>query len=113
MNIDHKSLKNEKDFLKALRVYIDSRLHPKVICQLEVMCNRQKQGDSILNVISQQATNFYEAGMDKNTPDEWLVLLSIPSIDEAPTLTEIFKRAEEIKTYSDINKIAQSVESGC
>ena len=76
------------------------------------MQNRQKQGDSLLNTLSQQVTNFFEAGMDKNTPNEWLVLLLISSTDEAPTWTEIFKRTEEIKDYHDIIRITRSVESG-
>ena len=34
VNIDHKSLRTEKDFLKGQRTYIDSRLHTKVIRHL-------------------------------------------------------------------------------
>ena len=40
-----------------------------------------------------------------------MILLLISSTDEAPTLTEIFKRTEEIKDYHDIIRIARSVES--
>ena len=43
-------------------------------------------------MMSQHTTLFYETGMDKNSAEEWLVLLLIHAIDEAPTLTEIFKK---------------------
>ena len=112
ISIDYRSLKTEADFLKSLRAHIDSRLHLKRIRQLEVMRARQKQGSSLLNMLLQHTTFFYETGMDKNTVEEWLVLLLIHAIDEAPTLTEIFKKQEDIKDHKDLFKIAQSIESG-
>ena len=63
-------------------------------------------------MLSQKTTLFYETGMDKNSLEEWLVLLLIHAIDKAPTLTEIFKQQEEIRNHKDLFKIAQSVESG-
>ena len=112
VSIDYRSLKTEEEFLKSLRTHIDSRLHPKRIRQLEVMRARQKNGSSLLQTLSQQATLFYETGMDKNTSEEWLILLLIHAIDEAPTLTEIFKRQDEIKDHKDLLKIATSIDSG-
>ena len=69
VSIDYRKIKSERDFLDKLQDYIEARLHPKRIGQLEVMHTRQKQGSSLLNMLSQQTTLFYETGMDKNSPE--------------------------------------------
>ena len=112
VNIDHKKIKTEKEFLEKFRKYIDTRLHPLLIHQLEIMWIHQKNGSSMLDVLSQQVTNYFEAGMDKNTSEEWLILLLVSTINEASTLQEVFKRTDKLKSFSDILRIAQSVESG-
>ena len=89
MSINHKKIKTEKEFLVKLRTYIDTRLHPKLIHQLEIMRTRQKNGSSFLDVLSQQVMNYFEAGMDKNTSEEWLILLLVATINEASTLQEV------------------------
>ena len=111
VSINAKHLEMEKEFLEKLRGYIDTRLHPKLIRQLEKMRIHQKQGVSLLDVLSQQVTNYYKAGMDKNSPEERLILLLVAVIEEKPSLMEIFKRTDEINSYSNIIRIAQSIES--
>ena len=44
--------------------------------------------------------------MDKNSSEEWLILILVGTVDKAPTLQKIFERTDEFKSHHDVLNIA-------
>ena len=54
--IDYKKLKTEKEMLDKIRDYLNTKVHPTVIRQLEVWRARQAPGSSLAESMRRQIT---------------------------------------------------------
>ena len=73
--IDYKNRNTEKEMLDAIRAYLDTKVHPKIIRQLEIWRAKQSSGSSMAESMRRQVCQFYDMNMENNTVEDWLRLL--------------------------------------
>ena len=61
--------------LDAIRQYLDTKVHPTIIRQLEIWRAKQSTGLSVAESMRRQVSQFYDTNMDKNGVEAWLKLL--------------------------------------
>ena len=70
--IDYKTLETEKEMLDAIKAYLDTKVHPTVIRQLEIWRAKQGSGSSVAESMRRQVCQFYDTNMEKNEVEDWL-----------------------------------------
>ena len=100
--IDYKTLKTEKEMLVAIQAYLDTKVHPKVIRQLEIWRAKQGNGSSVAESMRRQVCQFYDTNMEKNEDEDWLKLLLYMTCQDKELLSKILARARTLKTAHDV-----------
>ena len=52
--------------LDAIKKYLDTKVHPKVIRQLEIWRAKQGEGATVAESMRRQINQFYDTNMDEN-----------------------------------------------
>ena len=68
--IGYKQVETEEEMLNRVKEYLNTKVHPTVIRQLEVWKSKQQPGSSLAESMRRQVQNFYHMGMDRNTPED-------------------------------------------
>ena len=110
--ISYKTLTTEKEYLDAIKKYLNTKVHPKEIRQLEIW--RTKQGDhsTVADSMRRQVRQFFDTNMDENTPDDWIKLLLYTTCQDKELLSKILARTRTLKTPQDVIDFADAEELG-
>ena len=110
--VGYRDKRTEKDLLDAIRLYLDSKIHPKILHQLEIWKSRQAEGNTVAETMRRQIMAFYDSNMDANSPQDWLKLLLYATTTDKEILTKILAKTRELETPHQIIEFVDAEESG-
>ena len=110
--IDYKNRTTEKGMLDAIREYLDTKVHPKVIRQLEIWRAKQSDGSTVAESMRRQVCQFYDTNMENNTVEDWLKLLLYTTCQDKELLSKVLARARTLKTAQDVTDYVEAEECG-
>merc|ERR1712115_119490 len=110
--VGYRDKRTEKDLLDAIRLYLDSKIHPKIIRQLEIWKSRQAEGNTVAETMRRQIMAFYDSNMDANSPQDWLKLLLYATTTDKEILTKILAKTRELETPHQIIEFVDAEECG-
>merc|ERR1712163_94945 len=93
--VGYRDKHTEKDLLDAIKLYLDTKIHPKIIRQLEIW---------------RQIMAFYDSNMDANSPEDWLKLLLYATCTDKDILTKILAKTRELDTPHQIIEYVDAEE---
>ena len=96
--ISYKTLSTEKEYLVAIKKYLDTKVHPKVIRQLEIWRAKQGENSTVAESMRRQINQFYDTAMDKNETDDWIKLLLYTTCQDKELLSKILARTRTLNT---------------
>merc|ERR1712208_247269 len=73
--VNYKEKNTEEELLQAIQEYLDTKVHPKIIRQLEIWRAKQSDGSSVAESMRRQVCQFYYMNLEKNKVDDWMKLL--------------------------------------
>ena len=88
--------------LTAIQAYLDTKVYPKVIRQLEIWQAKQGNGSSVDESMRCQVCQFYDTNMEKNEVDDWLKLLLYTTFQDKELLSKILARARTLKSAHNV-----------
>ena len=101
--IDYKNRKTEEDMLKAIRAYLDTKVHPTIIRQLEIWRAKQSSGSSVAESMRRQICQFYDTNMELNKPEDWLKLLLYTTCQDKELLCKVLAKVRTLaSTFSSM-----------
>merc|ERR1712240_672901 len=110
--VNYKEKNTEEELLQAIQEYLDTKVHPKVIRQLEIWHARQGNGSSVAESMRRQVYQFYDTNMEKNEVEDWLKLLLYTTCQDKELLSKILARARTLKTAHDVIDYVEAEECG-
>ena len=110
--ISYKTLKTEKEMLTALKAYLDTKVHPRVIRQLEIWRAKQGEGSSVAESMRRQVNQFYDTNMEENGVEDWLKLLLYTTCQDKELLSKILAKARTLKTAHEVIEFVDAEECG-
>ena len=100
--INYKEVETEKEMLVHIKEYLNTKVHPTVIQQLEVWKSKQQSGSSLAESMRCQIQQIYNMRMDKNLPEDLLKLLLYSTGGDKEIMTKIFAKTRSLNTHTDI-----------
>merc|ERR1712115_661128 len=110
--VGYRDKHTEKDLLDAIKLYLDTKIHPKIIRQLEIWRSRQAEGNTVAETMRRQIMAFYDSNMDANSPEDWLKLLLYATCTDKDILTKILAKTRELDTRHQIIEYVDAEECG-
>ena len=98
--------------LAAIQAYLDTKVHPRVIRQLEIWHAKQGDGSSVAESMRRQVCQFYDTNMEKNGVEDWLKLLLYTTCQDKELLSKILAKARTLKTAHDVIDFVEAEECG-
>merc|ERR1712120_10446 len=100
--VNYKEKNTEEELLQAIQEYLDTKVHLKVIRQLEIWRARQSDGSTVAESMRRQVCAFYDSNMEGNTPEDWLKLLLYATCTDKEILTKILAKTLDLDTPHQI-----------
>ena len=110
--VNYKEKNMEEELLKAIQEYLDTKVHPKVIRQLEIWRARQSDGSTVAESMRRQVCAFYDSNMEGNTPEDWLKLLLYTTCTDKEILTKVLAKTRDLDTPHQIIDFVDAEECG-
>merc|ERR1712112_735793 len=110
--ISYKTLRTEKEYLVAIKKYLDTKVHPKVIRQLEIWRAKQGENSTVAESMRRQVNQFYDTNMDENETDDWIKLLLYTTCQDKELLSKILARTRTLNTPQDVIDFVDAEELG-
>merc|ERR1712240_786462 len=110
--ISYKTLRTEKEYLVAIRKYLDTKVHPKVIRQLEIWRAKQGENSTVAESMRRQVNQFYDTNMDENGTNDWIKLLLYTTCQDKELLSKILARTRTLNTAQDVIDFVDAEECG-
>ena len=88
--------------LDAIQLYLDTKLHPKIIRQLEIWRAKQSDDSSVAESMRRQVGQFYDTNMDNNTNEDWLKLLLYTTCQDKELLTKVLAKSRTLETAQNV-----------
>ena len=110
--VNYREKTTEEGLLEAIQEYLDTKIHPKVIRQLEIWRGRQSDGSTVAEAMRRQVMSFYDSNMDANSPQDWLKLLLYATCTDSVILTKILAKTRDLDTPHQIIDYVDAEESG-
>merc|ERR1712208_103329 len=110
--VNYKEKNTEEELLQAIQEYLDTKVHPKVIRQLEIWCARQSDGSTVAESMRRQVCNFYDSNREGNTPEDWLKLLLYTTCTDKEILTKVLAKTRNLETPQNIIDFVDAEECG-
>merc|ERR1712208_127288 len=110
--VNYKEKDTEEELLQAIQEYLDTKVHPKVIRQLEIWRARQSDGSTVAESMRRQVCNFYDSNMEENTPEDWLKLLLYTTCTDKEILTKVLAKTHNLETPQNIIDFVYAEECG-
>ena len=110
--MNYKEKHTEDELLQAIQEYLDTKVHPKVIRQLEIWRARQSDGSTVAESMRRQVCAFYDSNMEGNTPEDWLKLLLYATCTDKEILTKILAKTRDLDTPQQIIDFVDAEECG-
>merc|ERR1712082_338378 len=110
--VGYRDKHTEKDLLDAIKLYLDTKIHPKIIRQLEIWRSRQAEGNTVAETMRRQIMAFYDSNMDANSPEDWLKLLLYATCTDKEILTKILAKTRDLDTPHQIIDYVDAEECG-
>merc|ERR1712177_127254 len=110
--VNYKEKNTEEELLQAIQEYLDTKVHPKVIRQLEIWHARQSEGSTVAESMRRQVCAFYDSNMEGNTPEDWLKLLLYATCTDKKILTKILAKTCDLDTLHQIIDFVDAEECG-
>merc|ERR1712101_70156 len=110
--VNYKEKNTEEELLEAIQEYLDTKVHPKIIRQLEIWRARQSDGSTVTESMRRQVCNFYDSNMEGNTPEDWLKLLLYATCTDKEILTKILAKTRDLDTPHQIIDFVDAEECG-
>ena len=82
--------------LAAILEYINERLHPTMIKQLNVLRTQIEGGQKTCDFLVNVCQDFFYSDMRNNTWEPWLILIYLTKIKDEKLLNKVIKDIEEI-----------------
>ena len=97
--------------LDRVKEYLNTKVHPTVIRQLEVWKAKQQPGSSLAESMRRQVQQFYDTNMDKNSTEDWIKLLLMSTGGDKEIMAKQFSKTRSIHTHMDILDLVLAEES--
>ena len=110
--VNYKEKNTEEELLEAIQEYLDTKVHPKIIRQLEIWRARQSDGSTVTESMRRQVCNFYDTNMEENTPEDWLKLLLYTTCQDKEILTKVLAKTRNLDTPQNIIDFVDAEECG-
>merc|ERR1712177_139024 len=110
--VNYKEKHTEDELLQAIQEYLDTKVHLKVIRQLEIWRARQSVGSTVAESMRRQVCAFYDSNMEGNTPEDWLKLLLYATCTDKEILTKILTKTRDLDTPHQIIDFVDAEECG-
>merc|ERR1712177_169059 len=110
--VNYKEKNTEEELLQAIQEYLDTKVHPKVIRQLEIWRAHQSDGSTVTESMRRQVCAFYDSNMEGNTPEDWLKLLLYATCTDKEILTKILAKTRDLDTQHQIIDFVDAEECG-
>ena len=110
--VNYKEKNTEEELLQAIQEYLDTKVHLKVIRQLEIWRARQSDGSTVAESMRRQVCAFYDSNMEGNTPEDWLKLLLYATCTDKEILTKILAKTCDLDTLHQIIDFVDAEECG-
>merc|ERR1712208_212120 len=110
--VNYKEKDTEEELLQAIQEYLDTKVHPKVIRQLEIWRARQSDGSTVAESMRRQVCAFYDSNMEGNTPEDWLKLLLYTTCTDKEILTKVLAKTRDLDTPYQIIDFMDAEECG-
>ena len=110
--VNYKEKNTEEELLQAIQEYLDTKVHLKVIRQLEIWRARQSDGSTVAESMRRQVCAFYDSNMEGNTPEDWLKLLLYATCTDKEILTKILAKTRDLDTPHQIIDFVDAEECG-
>merc|ERR1711895_254849 len=98
--------------LDAIRVYLDTKVHPKVIPQLEIWRAKQSDSSTVAESMRRQVCQFYDTNMEENTVEDWLKLLLYTTCQDKELLAKVLVKARTLDTAQNVIDFIDAEECG-
>merc|ERR1711895_169871 len=110
--VNYKEKNTEEELLQAIQEYLDTKVHPKVIRQLEIWRACQSDGSTVTESMRRQVCAFYDSNMEGNTPEDWLKLLLYATCTDKEILTKVLAKTRNLETPQKIIDFVDAEECG-
>ena len=110
--ISYKTLKSKKEMLTAIKKYLETEGHPKIIRQLEIWRAKQGEGSSVAESMRRQINQFYDTNMEENGVEDWLKLLLYTTCQDKELLSKILTQARTLTTAHEVIEFVDAEECG-
>merc|ERR1712215_352436 len=110
--VNYKEKNTEEELLQAIQEYLDTKVHPKEIRQLEIWHARQSDGSTVAESMRRPVCAFYDSNMEGNTPEDWLKLLLYATCTDKDILTKILAKTRDLDTPHQIIDFVDAEECG-
>ena len=110
--IDYKRHRTEQAMLNAIQAYLDTKVHPKIIRQLEIWRAKQADGTSVAETMRRQVCQFYDTSMENNTIEDWLRLLLYTTCQDKELLSKVLAKARTLNTAQEVINYVEAEECG-
>merc|ERR1711895_90481 len=110
--VNYKEKNTEEELLQAIQEYLDTKVHPKVIRQLDIWRARQSDGSTVAESMRRQVMAFYDSNMDGNSPEDWLKLLLYATCTDKEILMKILTKTRDLDTPHQIIDYVDAEECG-
>merc|ERR1712240_524076 len=110
--VNYKEKHTEDELLQAIQEYLDTKVHPKVIRQLEIWRARQSDGSTVAESMRRQVCAFYDSNRKGNTPEDWLKLLLYTTCTDKEILTKVLAKTRNLDTPQQIIDFVDAEECG-
>merc|ERR1711895_231515 len=100
--VNYREKNTEDELLQAIQDYLDTKIHPKVIRQLEIWRARQSDGSTVAESMRRQVMAFYDSNMGGNSLEDWLKLLLYATCTDKEILTKILAKTRDLDTPHQI-----------
>ena len=104
--IGYRRFNQERDLLAAVLEYVNERLHPTMIKQLNVLRSRIKGGQKTCDFLINVCQDYFDSDMRNNTREQWLILIYLTKIKDEKLLNEVMKDIKEITRADKIIELA-------
>ena len=101
----------EVELLESILKYLNTRLHPICITQLEIWRTKQESGVKHCEQLPQIMAKFYESSMDHNMVEDLLILFCLSSTSNDKILSEIFMKIKNIEMATDLIDLLQAMQA--
>ena len=96
--------------MDAILEYVNDRLHPTMIKQLNEWRSTIEEGQKTCDFLRNVCQDYFNSIMNLNMEEQWLTLIYLTKIKDEKLLNEVLKDIKEIRRADTIIDMVQNLE---